>query len=69
MQSSLHNPARFEVIFDDDHAVANAGLGLVAMCCQALGIEDTANEFVDLGGGPGASRPGRKRGCPRVRRF
>ena len=60
MQSSLHNPARFEVIFDDDHAVANAGLGLVAMCCEALGIEDTANEFVDLGGRPGASRPGRK---------
>ena len=60
MQSSLHNPTRFEVIFDDDHAVANAGLGLVAMCCEALGIEDTANEFVDLGGRPGASRPGRK---------
>ena len=60
MQSSLHNPTRFEVIFDDDHAVANAGLGLVAMCCEALGIGDTANEFVDLGGRPGASRPGRK---------
>ncbi|MDK1097665.1 MAG: hypothetical protein QGM47_10485 [Actinomycetota bacterium] len=60
MQSSLHNPARFEVIFDDDHAVANAGLALVAMCSQALGIEDAANEYVDLGGRPGASRPGRK---------
>ena len=60
MQSSLHDPARFEVIFDDDHAVANAGLALVAMCCEALGIEDAANEFVDLGGRPGASRPGRK---------
>jgi hypothetical protein len=60
MQPSLHNPARFEVIFDDDHAVANAGLALVATCSEALGIEDTANEFVDLGGRPGASRPGRK---------
>ncbi len=60
MQSSLHNPARFEVIFDDDHAVANAGLALVAMCSQALGIEDAANEHVDLGDRPGASRPGRK---------
>ena len=60
MQSSLHNPARFEVIFDDDHAVANAGLALVAMCSTALGIEDAANEYVDLGDRPGASRPGRK---------
>ncbi len=60
MQPSLHNPARFEVIFDDDHAVANAGLALVATCSEALGIEDTANEFVDLSGRPGASRPGRK---------
>ena len=60
MQSSLHNPARFEVIFDDDHAVANAGLALVAMCSTALGIEDAANEYVDLGDRPGASRPSRK---------
>ena len=60
MQSSLRNPARFEVIFDDDHAVANAGLALVAMCSTALGIEDAANEYVDLGDRPGASRPGRK---------
>ena len=60
MQSSLHNPARLEVIFDDDHSVANAGLALVAMCSQMLGIEDAANEFVALGDRPGASRPGRK---------
>jgi hypothetical protein len=60
MRSSLHDPARFEVIFDDTRAVANAGLVLVAMCSRALGIEDAANEFVDLGDRPGASRPGRK---------
>jgi len=60
MQSSLHNPARFEVVFDDDHAVANAGLALVAMCSTALGVEDAANEYVDLGDRPGACRPGRK---------
>src|SRR5680860_977899 len=60
MQSSLHNPKRLEVIFDDTRAVANAGLVLVAMCSRALGIEDAANEVVDLGDRPAASRPGRK---------
>lgn len=60
MKSSLHSPARFEVVFDDDHAVANAGVALVAMCGEALGIENAANEYVNLGDRPGASRPGRK---------
>jgi len=60
MQVSLYDPGRLDVVFDDDHAVANAGLALVAMCSTALGIEDTANEYVDLGDRPGASRPGRK---------
>ena len=60
MQSSLHDPARFEILFDDDHAVANAGLVLVAMCSEMLGIEVEANEFIDLGERVGAFRPGRK---------
>ncbi len=60
MRSSLHDPARFEVSFDDTRAVANAGLVLVAMCSKALGIEHAANELVDLGDRAGASRPGRK---------
>ncbi|MFV1971736.1 MAG: IS1380 family transposase [Acidimicrobiia bacterium] len=60
MQSSLHDPAGFEVLFDDTHAVANAGLVLVAMCSKTLGIEAAANEFIDLGERAGASRPGRK---------
>ena len=60
MQSSLHDPARLETIFDDDHAVANAGLALVAMLSQALGIADAADDTIDLGGRPAASRPGRK---------
>ena len=60
MQSSLHDPARFEAIFDDEHAVANAGLTLTEILSGRLGIEDLANEVVDLGGRPGASRPGRK---------
>jgi hypothetical protein len=60
MQVSLYDPGHLDVVFDDDHAVANAGLALVAMCSQALGIEATANEYVDLRDRPGASRPGRK---------
>ena len=60
MQSSLHDPVRFEVIFDDGHAVANAGLVLSAVLADRLGIEDAANQLVDLGDRPGASRPGRK---------
>ncbi|MEA3510177.1 MAG: IS1380 family transposase [Actinomycetota bacterium] len=60
MQPVLHDPARLETIFDDDHAVANAGLALVAVLSQALGIEAAADDVIDLGGRPAASRPGRK---------
>lgn len=60
MQVSSYDPARLDVVFDDTRAVANAGLVLVAMCSEALGIEDTANELIDLGDRAGASRPGRK---------
>lgn len=60
MQTSSHDPARLDVIFDDDHAVANAGLSLVAMLTKALGIEASANELIHLGGVPGGARPGRK---------
>ena len=60
MQSSLHDPARLETIFDDDHAVANAGLSLVAVLSQALGIGAAADDVIDLGGRPAAARPGRK---------
>lgn len=60
MQSFWHDPTRLETIFDDDHAVANAGLSLVAVLSQALGIENAADGIVDLGDRPAASRPGRK---------
>lgn len=60
MQTSSHDPARLDVIFDDDRAVANAGLSLVAMLTKALGIEASANELIHLGGVPGGARPGRK---------
>jgi len=48
------------VAFDDDHAVANAGLLLTATLVERLGIEAVIDELVDLGDRPGAHRPGRK---------
>jgi hypothetical protein len=46
--------------FDDEHAVAAAGLVLPATLAARLGIEALADELIDLGGKPGAHRPGRK---------
>ncbi|MCY7302467.1 MAG: hypothetical protein LH654_05410 [Thermoleophilia bacterium] len=40
--------------------VANAGLVLVSTLVDRLGIEQVIDETVDLGGRPGAARPGRK---------
>jgi hypothetical protein len=57
---SCHSLDRIAVSFDDDNAVANAGLILPATAAQHLGIETLVNEAVDLGDRPGASRPGRK---------
>jgi hypothetical protein len=50
---------RLEVIFDDDRAVANAGLLLPATLAGRLGLEQRANELVGLSG-PGYFLPGRK---------
>jgi hypothetical protein len=47
-------------VFDDDHAVANAGLLLPATLAERLGIEAVVDQLVDLGDRPGAHRPGRK---------
>ncbi|HEX9311913.1 MAG TPA: IS1380 family transposase [Actinomycetota bacterium] len=57
---SSHDLDRTEITFDDDRAVANAGLVMTATLAERLGIEALGNEFIDLGGRPGASRPGRK---------
>ncbi len=48
------------VAFDDERAVANAGLVLPATLAGRLGLEALVNETVDLTGRPGAARPGRK---------
>jgi hypothetical protein len=47
-------------VFDDDHAVANAGLLLPATLAERLGVEAIVDELVDLGERPGHHRPGRK---------
>jgi hypothetical protein len=57
---SSHDPDRLRVIFDDDHAVASAGLVLPATLAAHLGIESLANQMVDLGDRPGAAHPGCK---------
>ncbi len=51
---------RLRVCFDDERAVANAGLLLPATLASRLGIEQLVNETVDLSGRPGGARPGRK---------
>jgi hypothetical protein len=48
------------VAFDDERAVANAGLLLPATLGRRLGLEQLVDETVDLGRRPGAARPGRK---------
>lgn len=48
------------VVFDDERAVANAGVMLPALLAGRLGIEALVDETVDLGDRPGAAHPGRK---------
>jgi hypothetical protein len=57
---SSHSPDRLVVAFDDTHAIANAGLLLPATLAERMGIEAVVDALVDLGGRPGAHRPGRK---------
>jgi hypothetical protein len=60
VKTESHSPARLAVTFDDDWAVAGAGLVLVATLSDRLGTFDLANEIVDLGDVPGHAVPGRK---------
>jgi hypothetical protein len=48
------------VVFDDERAVANAGVMLPALLARRLGIEQLVDETVCLGDRPGAANPGRK---------
>jgi hypothetical protein len=58
--SSSHSPQRIAVAFDDGHAVANAGLLLPATLAERLGVQQLADELLDLGGRAGAAHPGSK---------
>jgi hypothetical protein len=58
--ASSHTLDQLDTCFDDTHAVANAGLLLPATLAERLGIEQTADQVIDLGERAGAHRPGRK---------
>lgn len=60
MHSSYTKSPKFAIAFDDDHSVSHAGLLLLDQLSISLGIQDAANELVDLGGRPGGANPGRK---------
>ena len=45
MHTESHSPARLAVTFDDDRAVAGAGLALVATLSDRLGTFDLASEL------------------------
>ena len=57
---SSHTLDRVAVTFDDDHAVANAGLLLTASLAQHLELEQLANDAVRLDGRAGAGNEGAK---------
>jgi len=48
------------VVFDDERAVANAGVMLPALLADRLGVEALVDRIVDLGDRSGAANPGRK---------
>jgi len=60
MPASSHVVDRLQVTFDDEHAVANAGLVVPATLAVRLGFEQLVDDTVDLGLRPGAANGGRK---------
>ena len=53
-------PDATRVVFDDERAVANAGVLLPAVLAGRLGLQALIDQAVDLGERPGAANPGRK---------
>jgi hypothetical protein len=60
MRSSHVVLDQVEIAFDDERAVASAGLLLPATLAERLGIEQGSDALIDLGDRPGAANPGRK---------
>ena len=50
---SLHIPSDLSVMFDDGHAVANAGLALAGLLSEKLGLEALCDERISIGPFPG----------------
>ena len=57
---SSHSPDQITVTFDDDHAVADAGLILAASLAEGLMLRELFAAHVDLGDAPGAANAGDK---------
>jgi hypothetical protein len=57
---SSHSLDGIAVTFDDEHAVANAGLILPATLSQHLGLRQLFDDHVDLGDAPGHANVGAK---------
>ena len=57
---SSHSLDRLDVTFDDDHAVADAGLVLPATLAQHLGLRELFDAHVKLGSAPGRANVGLK---------
>jgi hypothetical protein len=55
-----HSLDRLDVIFDDEHLVANAGLMLPATVAQHLGLRELLDGHVDLGDAEGRANVGHK---------
>jgi hypothetical protein len=53
-------PDRSDVVFDDERVVVNAGVVLAVTLGRRLGLEALVDAALNLGGRPGAWRPGRK---------
>ena len=60
MRSSPVVLDQVDAAFDDERAVANAELLLPATLVARLGLEQAADQLINLGERPGAARPGRK---------
>ena len=59
MHTESDTPTRLAATFDDDRAMAGAGLALVATLWKKLDTYTLANQLIDLGGLPGHAVPGR----------
>ena len=60
MSGVLQNIDRYEVVFDDESLVADAGLLAAGTLIGRLGLEDLVDRTVRLGDRVGGANPGRK---------